>query len=162
MPAITIPRQRNNLHTDPKALIHSRVTVSASGCWIWTRGRHGFGYGILRMGGKTVLAHRLSYETFVGPIPTDTELDHVCRTPACVNPEHLEAVSHRDNLRRSPVQPSTINAAKTHCKRGHAFTDANTYLQGGRMRVCRTCKAAASSESNDRRRTKRRMASCAK
>lgn len=59
-----------------------------------------YGYGHFNVGGVIVKAYRYAYERFVGPIPSELELDHLCRTPRCVNPWHLEAVTHAVNVRR--------------------------------------------------------------
>jgi hypothetical protein len=85
-------------------------------------------------------AHRVLYRLVNGPIPIGAEIDHLCRNRSCVNPDHLEAVSHRENLMRSPIAPAAINARKTHCKYGHEFTQTNTYVSSGRRR-CRLCQA---------------------
>jgi len=72
-------------------------------CWQWTASRHPLGYGRMGLGGKDggmAYAHRVSYELHFGPIPNGLELDHLCRNPGCVNPKHLEPVSHRENLLR--------------------------------------------------------------
>ena len=77
-----------------------------TGCWLWsasisTGDSHtGGGYGRLWNGERVVLAHRLSYEHFVGPVPEGLVLDHLCETRACVNPVHLEPVSRRENMHR--------------------------------------------------------------
>jgi len=83
------------------------------------------------------LAHRAVYEALVGPIPKGLSLDHLCRNRACVNPEHLEPVSLVENVMRG-VSPHAVNARKTHCAHGHAFTAENTYMVRGE-RVCRAC-----------------------
>ena len=70
--------------------------VSESGCWVWARSLDKEGYG--RWAGKS--AHRFFYEKFVGPIPDGLEIDHLCNNPSCVNPEHLEPVTHQENMRR--------------------------------------------------------------
>src|SRR5207244_2053676 len=72
------------------------------GCWRWTGATDSSGYGLLRVEGKLVKAHRFSFEQFVGPIPSDRQLDHLCRVPACVNPGHVDVVTSRENsIRRS-------------------------------------------------------------
>jgi DNA-binding transcriptional regulator YiaG len=114
-------------------------------CWIWTATRNPNGYGDFsnRKGGKRhVLAHRWSYEQMVGSIPEGLELDHLCRTRACVRPDHLEPVTHRTNGLRSPVAPPTINAGKLYCDYGHEFTPENTRIGPEGSRWCRECQRA--------------------
>ncbi len=117
-----------------------KVRVSPFGCWQWLAGQNGIGYGTFRCGDKLKLAHRASYEHFVGPIPNGLEIDHLCRNRACVNPAHMEVVTHRENTLRGATV-TAANARKTHCNRGHRFTEANTYKYGGRPgRYCRACR----------------------
>ena len=85
----------------PRGPLESRYRIdSDSGCWIWIAGKSTAGYGGLRIDGKDYLAHRFMYEKLVGPIPVGMSLDHLCRNPSCVNPEHLEPVTHQENVRR--------------------------------------------------------------
>lgn len=92
-----------------------------SGCWLWLGSVSG-GYGqfgsILT---TTNMAHRVSYEHYIGPIPDGLVLDHKCRTPSCINPLHLEPVTPTENTRRG------WRVTKTHCIRGHALTPDNLY-----------------------------------
>lgn len=74
--------------------------IDIGDCWEWTRGRDGNGYGRARADGKMVYVHRQVWTELVGPIPAGLELDHLCRNPACCNPDHLEPVTHRENIRR--------------------------------------------------------------
>jgi hypothetical protein len=119
-------------------------------CWLWRGSLNVDGYGRLSVGRgdekRDVLAHRISWEMHVGPIPEGLVLDHVCGTPACVNPAHLEPVAQRENVRRAGSSPSTLNAAKTHCLRGHPFDEENTRLAVGPtgriQRQCRACHRA--------------------
>jgi len=67
-------------------------------CWLWTRGKTIGGYGKFDFKGRTVLAHRIAYEMWVGPIPPDEEIRHKCDEPSCVNPAHLHTGTHQQNI----------------------------------------------------------------
>jgi hypothetical protein len=111
-------------------------------CIEWTGCRDKDGYG---RSGKT-LAHRVAYIAAVGPIPAGMELDHLCRNRGCVNPEHLEPVTHYENMRRSRL------AARTHCVNGHPFDDQNTYWRPHRQgRGCKACVREAQRRQSARR-----------
>lgn len=109
-----------------------------SGCYLWMGADNQVGYGQMTINGRRVLAHRLSYEMYKGPIPDGLELDHKCRVRCCVNPDHLEPVTRRENVMRGQ-SPTRFNAEKTHCKRGHEFTIENTKIEPPNHRSCRTC-----------------------
>ena len=120
-------------------------------CWIWIAALDKKGYGMFSKGGRLgmMFAHRFSYELHKGAIPEGTEIDHLCRNPRCVNPDHLEAVSHQENLRRG--KGSEVIKQKfmrrTHCKRGHELTSRNTRIvseAGYLRRKCRKCESQAS------------------
>lgn len=96
--------------------------------------------GYVALGKKRQLAHRAIYETLVGPIPAGLTLDHLCRNRWCVNPQHLEPVTARENVLRGEGL-SARRARQTNCKRGHALTVDNVYA-GRRERRCRICHAA--------------------
>lgn len=82
------------------------VVNEATGCWEWMAGRTNNGYGKIKRHGQTLLAHRVSYEEAFGPVPEGLELDHLCINRPCVNPAHLEAVTHAENMRRRQWIPS--------------------------------------------------------
>lgn len=107
-------------------------------CWVWTGSLAKRGYGSFCPSGKSVSAHRYSFELARGEIPEGLHLDHLCRNPPCVNPDHLDPVTVRLNILRGDGEAAK-NAAKTHCLRGHEFTSENTYTNG-RRRVCRQCE----------------------
>ena len=108
-------------------------------CWLWRASLSVWGYGRFSLfHSKPVMAHRWSYEFCVGTIPPGLRLDHLCRTPACVNPDHLEPVTNRENILRGE-SGSAINARKTHCKRGHPFDVVYFRRNGRSYRACTAC-----------------------
>jgi HNH endonuclease len=109
------------------------------GCWLWTGTTSHGGYGSFRMDGRQQGAHRVAYVLFRGPIPDGLTIDHLCRVPGCVNPDHLEAVTMRENTLRG-VSKVAQQARKTHCLRGHPLSGDNLWVRGGK-RFCRTCAA---------------------
>lgn len=117
----------------------SKVEKSA-GCWRWLASVDSKGYGQFMLNGSPKRAHRVSYELVHGAIPLGLQLDHLCRNIECVNPTHLEPVTHRINQLRG-IGPVAINAAKTHCVRGHELTGDNLYIRKDTgARVCRSCQ----------------------
>lgn len=109
----------------------------SDGCWLWTAACNRDGYGAFSVNGRMVKAHRFAYEELVGPIPDGLVIDHLCRNRECVNPAHLEPVTHVENVRRG--RPGDQNRRKTHCPMGHPYDDANTIHKNGR-RFCRACR----------------------
>lgn len=108
-------------------------------CWLWLAARKSSGYGDFKVGRVSTCAHRFAYELLVDSVPTDKELDHLCRTRACVSPFHLEAVSHRENVLRGTSPIATL-AMASHCIHGHEFNFENTYIQSSTgARQCRAC-----------------------
>jgi hypothetical protein len=112
-------------------------------CWYWTGSLDGKGYGRISVGNRLVRAHRWVYTVLVGAIPDGLMLDHLCRNKVCVNPDHLEPVTNRENLLRG--RGVVLHPVTTHCKHGHAYTPDNTRINRKGRKVCRRC------ESNRRR-----------
>jgi hypothetical protein len=143
-------RNRGLVRGEPRRFVHGHNTRRAvryvvqdcgyaTPCWVWQLFRHSNGYGGEQVDGRSCLAHVVSYERHVGPVPEDLQLDHLCRVRACVNPAHLEPVTLAVNVLRG-IGPSAVNARKTHCKRGHEFSPENTHITTDGKRVCRACK----------------------
>lgn len=126
----------------PKPLEHWISPEPNTGCWIWTGGIDRYGYGQTTARGKTEGAHRASYETYVGPIPDGLQIDHLCRVRSCVNPDHLEAVTCAENVRRAR---EVVWKTKPLCARGH---DDWVWFDGpsGGHRKCKTCQRKHNTE----------------
>ena len=121
----------------------SRTEKDPSGCWLWKGHLNSWGYGRFWLSGRKSTAvwdmvHRVSYETFLDKkIPAGLEIDHLCRVRNCINPEHLEPVTPRENTFRSNSRHG-INARKTVCLRGHSLAGDNL-VKSDKNRRCRTC-----------------------
>lgn len=114
----------------------------ADGCWMWQGKKWHNGYGAFYVGGgrsgpKVIGAHRFAWEMVNGPIPDGLEIDHLCKTRACVNPAHMEVVTHAENMRRAT---GWKKVPATHCKYGHPFDEENTTFLPDGKRACRTCQ----------------------
>ena len=123
--------------------------TTSDGCWVWIGARNSNGYGVFYTKEGSRLAHRIAYEIMVSPIPIGLEPDHLCRTPGCVKPSHLELVTHQVNMGRGLA--GWENRAKTHCPQGHVYDEANTYLYRG-GRYCRKCHLEHDQQWRERRR----------
>lgn len=108
-------------------------------CWHWTGTLSG-GYGLMQSGngGSVRSAHRISYELHKGPIPDQLQIDHLCRVRHCVNPDHLEAVTRRENFLRG-FAPTAVAHRTGLCKRGHSLVEGNVYHKANGAVQCRRC-----------------------
>lgn len=121
-----------------------KVLFASSGCWLWTGHVASNGYGRYHTDGRFLSAHRHAFSRLVSSIPAGMYADHVCCTRKCVNPEHLDIVTHQENIRRAGWR-------KTKCKNGHDYTPDNTYIRpDGRNKDCRICRRARMRKHKER------------
>jgi hypothetical protein len=135
--------------------LHGKYVINEiTGCWEWIGALDSKGYSSFFDGQRIMGGHRFVYELHHGEMPEGLVTDHKCRRRSCINPDHLEAVTQRENTLRSPISPAAINARKTHCLRGHELAGNNLYdfpSMPGR-RICRTCHLARSLKAKGNRR----------
>lgn len=117
---------------------------AVTGCWVWIGAIGASGYGVAHLAKhKTKCAHRFIYENTKGQIPNGLELDHLCFNKRCVNPAHLEPVTHRENVRRYVLSPlyqhriSMPRSLRAVCKNGHPLDGIRT--RPGNGRYCKIC-----------------------
>jgi hypothetical protein len=116
-----------------------KYTVDKNGCWIWGE-KLRKGYGKFHFCGNGYFAHRVAYSHWKGQVPEDLFIDHLCRNRACVNPNHMEAVSHRENVIRGEGS-SAQRFRQTHCVNGHPLTPENVrYRKDRYARNCKVCE----------------------
>lgn len=128
----------------PKSLDQKDISVAVNtdDCWLYASHLMKTGYGLttysLNGRTKTLLVHRVFYEYHKGAIPDGLEIDHLCRVPQCINPDHMEAVTHQENIKRRP----NTRKKRTHCvKGGHELTEDNVYTWAAKdgSRAYRQC-----------------------
>ncbi len=115
-----------------------------TGCWEWCKSRstsrsNGTGYGTIVFGGKTLRAHRASYEAFKGPIPEGLVLGHRCNNEGCANPEHVRPITQQANVAESEGV-AALYVGRTRCARGHELSGANLGRAVGGYRRCKACQ----------------------
>lgn len=128
-----------------EAAIIRRVSMESDDCWLWLGTHNANGYARISVGRRSMYVHRLAVLVFNGPFDPACDIDHLCRTPGCVNPAHLEAVTHRENQSRGMAGP------RSHCVHGHEYTPENTRWRTSRgipTRKCMTCSSSWKGGSN--------------
>lgn len=116
-----------------------KIKIAENGCWLWIASLNPvFGYSAFRYNQQCGNGHRFIWLYLYGSIPKGLEIDHLCRNRACVNPKHLELVTHKENLLRGDTFQAR-NAKKTQCPQGHPLDGSNIYKQKDGKRRCRIC-----------------------
>jgi hypothetical protein len=122
-----------------------RHVTRGAGCWIWNGSKDSRGYGRLRIprgaGTGFTGAHRFAYALAGNDLPSDLVLDHLCDTPECVRPDHMNPTTQRDNLARSSITLSGKSLKRTHFPCGHEITEEQI-LWEGTTRRCAPCRSA--------------------
>jgi hypothetical protein len=111
-------------------------------CWVWEGPKDRYGYGTMKVAGKTRRVHRLSILISGGHLDPSLVVDHICRTRACVNPRHLRQVSNKTNLHENSASIVHAHSLKTHCAKGHPFGGDNLFTRHDGGRGCRQCQRA--------------------
>ena len=142
--------------TEMDSRFHNKVMLTVGGCWLWTGTINKFGYGVAHpQGTKSTPASRLSYLLHVGPIPEGYDVEHLCNNGLCVNPYHLEPVTHKENCQRGSFakrghvgrKPIWKNGL---CSKGHELSIVGIYEYKRRQNMYRECRQC-------RRDTRRRL-----
>jgi hypothetical protein len=138
---------KNDGKTPEQRFHESYVVDPRTKCWNWTRGINGRGYAYIWVPngtwkGRTIQAYKFGYELKYGRVPKGNELDHLCRNTICVNWDHVEPVTRRENQLRGETIAG-INSRKTQCPRGHPYDMVNSLGRRG----CRRCARVAASNS---------------
>ncbi len=139
----------HNVVTPPIIRFWDKIEIQESGCWEWQAQVKDTGYGIFYDGKHQVRAHRYAYEHFNNvSVPEGLEIDHLCRNRKCVNPEHMEIVTHQENVVRGIAGQwfREKQIAKTHCPQGHPYDEENTYHRPDGGRDCKQCMRKRSNQ----------------
>lgn len=129
----------------PDRFWNKATTDPSTGCWLWIGATTGNGYGNFRFKGKNHAAHRVSRSLLIAEVEAELDLDHLCRTRSCINPDHLEPVSRRENVLRG--LRGRLREVTEYCSKGHAYDVDNLKIEkrsdGRTVRRCKKCRRVA-------------------
>lgn len=128
----------------------SKVDKQFLGCWLWNQKIGKNGYASFHAKGKTTTAHRYSYQIFFGKVQDNLHIDHICRTRHCVNPDHLEAVTVKENVVERSMGLTGFNSRKTKCKKGHELSGDNLKILKSNGKESRRCITCVNDEQRER------------
>lgn len=128
----------NSRGTPAERLLAKCIPEPNSGCWLWLGAlcNPRYGYGSFFLDGRHEVAHRAAWMIFMGPIGVGLEIDHRCRNPYCVNPDHLRPLTPEANLAGREL-------VKDNCRKGHPMSGENLLVERGEIRRCRACRSAS-------------------
>lgn len=144
-----------NLSPEELARFESKYDQNSSGCWVWNGPLDRDGYGTFFLRKRSRKAHRVGWFAYLGDIATGYVINHKCRNRACVNHQHLDQITVRENALTDSNSIAAVNARKTHCKKGHLFDR----LYGG-QRYCSICDAAKSKRLKEKWRAEASQTAC--
>lgn len=143
VPDITIDKIVNYLN---------RTIKTEKGCWVWQGAKSPDRHARVNINSQAYYLHRVIFKAVGNRLDKSLELDHLCREPSCVNPKHLEQVTHRVNSERGEAGTHLKN--KTHCPQGHPYSGDNLYVFPSGGRSCRTCTRVSGRKHDLKRRSK--------
>jgi hypothetical protein len=137
--------------------LQQKTIKDGTGCWLWQGSVDGGGYGRIYVEGQSQKIHRISAHLYLGYDLDDKKHDVLhniaCSHPRCWNPEHLYIGTHQSNMQDKTFTQTANNqnTYKTHCVRGHEFTEENTYISNRNKRLCKECARILNKEQYEKR-----------
>ena len=156
---MTVPRRKSK-SLEQRLLEKTDTSKILTDCWVFLGCKDSSGYGNIGNNGKTISAHRASYELYRGQIPKDKQIDHICGNRLCINPQHLDLVTAKENVRRGRQKFTCVPHPKplrTHCMKGHPYSGANLFIDTNKQRRCMICKRAIDRKAQNKRRAKKKL-----
>lgn len=131
--------------------IRSQCVITEEGCWLWVGPKNDKGYGKITYLGRKRSVHQITYALAIGTVLPGNELDHTCRRRECCAPDHVEEVTHKENVVRGALYLVSRNryANTTHCPSKHPYAGDNLYVDKKGHRRCRACNREGKSKTRE-------------